>query len=481
MDNIYTTTEKLIEGVKKACSVIRPTYGAAGSNVIVEEQYYPFHAVRNDGKAIMDKIKLADPIENIGANIMREVGDKADKDSGDGRKTTMILAESILIEAQKSKAQPLEIKRSLDECLPLILKAIDDQTKPISVDEIKSVATISSENEQIGTLIQEIYQKIGKEGIIEVDHSNLPETFYEIVDGVRLRNAGFFGPYSQTEEGRAVYKNPKILISKDKITTVDQVEPLVGALKEKGINELVIYCDDIDMSVASRLALTHIQGVFKTLIIKSPTLWKDWLFEDFAKMTGATIIDAKQGKTFKNLTMEDLGTCVKIVSTKDETRVIGIKDISEHLKNLEEQGLKDDQQKLRASWLNTKVATLKIGANSESELAYTSKKAKDACCASYLALKGGVVSGAGVPLFSIANDQMLKMEGAGAFILSSALQEPIKQIVKNMGRELHQGLSDVGVNIVDAAIVVKNAVTNAISIAGTILTSRAIITLPKDK
>ncbi len=501
IDNIHKDKKRLITGVTKATDMIRGTYGAAGGNVVLEEHLYPFHSVRNDGKAIVEKIKLADQVENIGADIIKEAGDKADKDSGDGRKTTMILTEAIFYEAQKFKAQPLEIKRSLDACVPILIKAIDDQKKDIDVSQIKSVATISSESEHIGSLMQEIYEKIGKDGIVEIDNSGLPETFYEVTEGVKLRNAGFFGAYSTTETGKAVYKNPKILISKDKIVTTDQLEPIMVALSQAGISELVIYCDDIDMSVASKLALTHLQGGFKTLLIRSPKLWKDWLFEDFAKITGATLVDSMQGKTFKSLSLGDLGTCAQLISTKDETRVIGIKDISEHIEALRKEG--SDNAKIRISWLQTKVAVLKVGAGSESELSYVSKKAKDACNASYLALKDGVVAGGGIALY---NASKALPDTIGGKILKEALKAPLATIIWNSGYTISKKAKnpkgtlflgkDFGgtrgfdakegklvdmfeAGIIDPAIVIKNALKNSVSIASTVMTLCGIITLPK--
>lgn len=495
MDNISFQKEKLVSGIAKTTAVIKGTYGAAGGNVIVEELGYPYHRITNDGKLSVEKIKLADPVENIGANIIKEAGDKADRDSGDGRKTTMLLTEAIFTESQKFDDLPMVISKSLKDCLPMILASIDAQKKDITVDEVMSVATISSENEEIGMMLQEIYQKIGKEGIVEVDHSNLPETFYEIIEGVRLRNAKPIGEYSNTESGKAVYKNPKILITKDKITDTNQLEPIFLALKQEGVNELVIYCEDIDIPIASQLAYTHLIGQFKTLLIKSPTLWKDWLFEDFAKITGATVIDSKEGKTFKNMSLSDLGTCDKIIATKEETRVLGIKDISSHVKHLLD--MNTDEGKLRASWLQTKVAILRVGANSESELSYISKKAKDACHASHLALKDGVVAGGGVALYNCVNDLP---NTVGGHILKEALQKPMKQIVENAGidfesikadieKEDYMGFDVKGeqfvtmfeAGIIDPALVIKNAVTNAVSIASTILTATSVITMDKNK
>lgn len=486
--------DKVIVGIGKTVSLIKGTYGAAGGNIISQESLYPFHRVSNDGKTNVEKVKLADPYENLGASIIREAGDKADKDSGDGRKTTMLLTEAIFVEASKEQAQPMELKRSLDACVPIIMESLDSQKNEITIDDVESVATISSENPMIGKMIGDIYKEIGKDGIIEVDNSNLPETFYEVTEGVRLRNAKFFGDYSSTEPGKAVFKNPKILISREKITSVDQLTPILQLLKANSINELVIYCEDIDMSVAARLALTHLQGGFKTLLIKAPTLWKDWIFEDFAKITGATAVDARNGKTFKNLAIADLGTCAKIVTTAEETRVIGIQDISAYVQELRDRNT--DEGKIRAAWLQTKVAVLKVGANSDSELAYVAKKAKDACAASYLALQEGVVVGGGLALL---NAREFLPDTVGGRVMKKVLEAPFSQIYFNAtGHSFYE--SDVeqsvfsgntGYNaktgsivdmweekILDPVLVVKNAVKNAVSIAGTVMTASGVTIIP---
>lgn len=463
-DNITLETKRIISGISKCSDVIRSTYGPAGGNFCIEEIGIPYFKIRNDGKEIMDKIKLADQVENIGANILREACDQMEKDSGDGRKTTVLLTEAILKESQKHSEIPMQIKKELDNCLPTIISLIDTLKNDITVNEIGNVAEISSESVEIGELIQKIYQDIGKDGIIELDYSNLPDTFYKVSDGVRIHKAGCL-PYSYTEKDRAVWKNPKILIVKDKISSLGQINPLFDLLVQNKDGELVIYCDDIDMSVASSLAAAHLQGIFKTLIIKAPTLWKDWTFEDLAKITGATIVYEPTGKSFKNLTLDDLGTCDKIISTKDETRIIGIKDITEYLEHLEELALNDDQQKIRISRLNTKVAILKMGAQSDTELGYKTKKAKDAISASYLALKGGCVKGGGITLSNIADT-------IDNPILKIALRVPFEQITKD--------ITFIDKNIIDPAIVIKNAISTAISIAGTVLTSRGSLTLPID-
>lgn len=467
-DNIYirNKNDEFLSGIQKVVDIVESSYGPAGANVIVEDLLYPKHIVTNDGKSMVDKIKLASLIENIGANFIKEAGDKADKDSGDGRKTTMILINSILQNANTAKGTPMEIKRSLEECLPLIISNLDAQTKEIFTSEVAPIASVAAEDPKIGQILQEIYEKIGKEGIIELDISNTFETHYEIKEGVRLRNAGYISPYMANSGKDAIYKKPKILITKQKISTLNDIDPLFKVLSDDDIHELVIYCDDIDINVLNALAFTHKSSIFKTLIIKAPTLWKDWFFEDFAKITGATIIDPVAGLTLKDAKPEHLGTCAKLITNKEETLVIGIKDVSDHIADLLAENT--DESKLRASWLQTKAAILRLAANSESELSYITKKARDGRNAASLALKGGVVKGAGRALMDCVS---VLPKTIGGEILFKALLKPYDVILKS-GAEIAD-------DVLDPALVVKNAITNAISIAGIAVTVKTIITLPE--
>lgn len=487
----FSEEDRFLAGIEKTCEVIECAYGAAGGNSIVEHDLYPFHEVTNDGKTMMDAVQLSNRFERIGSNFMKEAADKADKDSGDGRKTTALLTRAIIREAKKVDALPMEIKRSLKECLPIILESIDSEKKQITPEEVKSVALIASENETIASLLQEIYMKIGKDGIVELDNSNTFESFYEIKEGIRFRNAGFMSPYMINDKDRAVYKKPDILITKQKINTVNDLNPIFSKLTTKGTNECVIYCDDIDNSVINALAFTNAQGIFKALVIKAPTLWKDWFFEDFAKATGATIIEPSNGIFLKDVELSHLGTCDKLITTKEDTTIIGFKDLSAHIKHLEEQNT--NESKLRASWLNGNAAVLKLGANSESELSLITKKAKDGRNASFLALKDGVVVGGGVSLVN-AIDKL--PDTIGGIILKRALLEPASRIIRNYygddtkaaigGVVGFDALNGKSVNmwdakIIDPAIVVKNAVSNAISIAGSALTAKTLIALNPKK
>lgn len=489
-DNYFSdkeAREKLVSGIQKGVDAIKVSYGPAGSNAILEEEVYPGHRVTNDGKTILHGMKLADPVENIGLNMVREVADKSDKESGDGRKTSVILTGAILAEGMKVEATPMEIKRSLDECLPIVLKEIDKQTKQITVDDVGAIAEVASESKFLGAMYQEIYQQIGKDGIVELDNSNLPETFYEITEGVRLLNCGFMYPYMANEDkGRkAVYKFPKILITKEKLSNIKVLDGILKGLYEKGIKELVILCEDIDLGVSQALAMLHAgmqpdgspAASFKTLVIKAPALWKDWVYEDFSKITGATIVDPAQGRTLKGFNFTWLGTCDKIVTSKEETIVLGTKDISEHVALLTEIGT--DDSKIRLSRLKTKTAILKLGANSETELSYIKGKALDARNASFLALQGGIVKGGGVSLREIG--QKLP-DSIGGNILRRSVSYPYQNICVNM--EIGEtNLYDIKkaefYAVYDPAIVVKNSFINALSVASTILTTKFVITKPK--
>lgn len=484
IDNVLVNEEsrkRIVAGANKVVEAVKMTIGPAGASAILEHRLNPGYRIVDDGVSVAKAIILGDPYENIGARIIQEIAGQADKDSGDGTTTATVIAGSII--NQGRDANPQQLKRSLDECLPIIYNALDLQKKDITVEQVGKIALTSSGNEELSNVLQNIYKDVGKEGIVEIDNSNLPETFYELVEGMRFRGAGYLGAYSTTEPGKAVYLNPKILVCKEKITSVNQIEPIVNSLAQKGVHELVIYCDEIDVAVASRLALTHLQGGFKTLIINSPTLFKDWLFEDMCVVTGATAVSNTEGKTFKTLSMNDLGTCDKIITTRDETRVIGLRDIQGHIASLKNMSKDDENLNMRLSWLQTKAAILKIGANSEAELSGKRAKAIDAISACHHALAGGVVNGAGEAL---ANTVKSLPNTIGGNILANALLEPMNQIASNAGYKPSFGLdSSTGLTvdmweagILDPIAVVKNSVKAAISVASTLLSTKIITTIP---
>lgn len=470
--------EGMMEGIKLATEAIRLTYGPYGTNAVIEEEFYPFHKVANDAQTIIQSIHTNNSLHKRGLSFLKELSDKADRDSGDGRKTTCIIAEEILTQGYKSEVNGLTLKKELDSFIPIIEQKIDEQKRVITPDEIDIVARVAGENESLAKILKEIYQAIGKEGIITLDNSGTPETTYKIINGVRFEDASMLSPFmvhdeEAVKEGRketqAVYHNPRILVTKRKIAHVNDINPLLNTLIREGIKDIVIFTDDMDSGVASLMVKLHKEKQMNILIIRAPILWKNYVFEDFAKITGATIIEDASGITFKNMSLNHLGTCEKLICDSQETTVIGLADITDHIASLKVS--QDPEAKRRLAWLQTKTAILRLGANSESELSYLRLKAADAINSCRLALLDGVVDGGGIALLNIAN-QLLN-HTISAKILINALIAPRIQLARN-SQDIESKES-----VLDAAKVVKNAVRNAIGLASTVLTTSIVITLPE--
>lgn len=505
-DNIYTgevARKGMYGGIKKSSDAVRVTMGTGGSNAIIERWEQPFHIITNDGISIVESIQLADPLEKIGRNLILEAISRSNKVSGDGSSTTTLLTATLIEEGMKhlGETHPMELKRSLEACLAPVLKSIDEQTRPITPSEVKDVASISAEDESIGSMLQEIYEKIGKDGIIYLDISKSFEDSYTIGKGVKIMDAGFVSPYMVDTDtsGRmlnaASYTNPHILLTKQKITSAMDMNEVVTQLYNKGIKELVVFCDDLEGTILPDIILTRAKIGFKMLIVKMPVLYKDHWFEDIAKMTGATIIDPTAGIALKDARMEHLGQCGNIIVDKHDTYLDGVKDLSEHIKRLEEG---DDEAKIRAARLNTKTARYFVGAHSDSALSYRRLKVEDARNSAYAALQHGIVPGGGTALINAVKS--LPKKSVGSKIMQVALEAPTRQIYENTGVRVpdHFDYSgkDVGgfdsrirkeigdmfeAGIVDSADVVKSAITNAVSVAATVLTANTIVVMPKNE
>lgn len=482
-----------MRGFDKVANAVKGTLGAGGYNALIEDPRPPYTVATNDGVSVARSIILVDPVEQMGANLAKEIGAKSDRDGGDGTTTSITLAQAILHEGVKSDGSPMEIKRSLEACLPLILQSIDDQTKEITVSEVGQVATISAEDETMGALIQEIYEQIGADGILYTDISKTAEDYYTLGKGVKIDGAGFASPYMADTDSAGTFtksitlKKPKILITKQRIASSLELNEIVTGLYNAGTKELVIFSDEIDASVIPDLILTRAKSGFRFVVIKMPVLWKDQWFEDIAKMTGATVIDPTLGIGFKEYKPNYLGTCGSVLADKNETCLDGILDIDSYISEL---AVGDDDSKVRAARLNTRTARLFVGASSDSALSYKRLKVEDARNAAYQALHGGVVAGGGVAL---RNASQVMPETIGGRILREALRAPVSQIIANAGitdmpliENQGQGV-DVKtgevvdmfeVGIIDPKKIVANAITNAISVAATVLTTRVIVTLP---
>jgi len=482
-DNLHTGEEvraKLISGIRKCSEAVGGTMGTGGANSLIEMVENPHHIVTNDGATILSSIKLADPIEEMGRNILMESVGRSNKVSGDGSSTTTVLTHAILEEGTKhlKNASPMEIKRSLEACIPLIEQSINEQKREITVDEVGKVASISAEDEGIGGMIQEIYQKIGKDGIIHWDISKTAEDTYTIGNGLTVNGAGIASPYmcdrDKTTGNFATFakmKNPLVIVTREKITTGAVFESLFVSLNSKGKKEVVIFCEDFDVTAISHFVMTQqVQG-FRVIVIKLPVLWGDEWREDLALASGATLIDPNVGLSLKDIKEEHLGTFKHLTTDKDATYIDGIKDLSAHIESLKAEDT--DQSNLRASRLNTKTARYFVGAQSDSALSYRRLKVEDAIASAYHALQGGIVVGGGWAL-AIAS------EGIGNEILKEALKAPINQITKNMGKKYTAKMMEEQ-QVFDPAVIVMNAVKNAISVSATVLTVNTIVTFPREE
>ncbi len=501
-------TKKLLSGIKTATEAIRLSYGARGVNAIIENEFDPYHMVVNDCESILQSIQVEDRYEKVGLDLLKELSSKAHKDSGDGRKTTCILGEKLIRDGFASGISGVELKRELDELIPIIEKKIDDQKRKITEKEVYKVATIAGESEEIGKILGEIYTHIGRDGVIVPESSGTYQTTTEYIEGIRFQDTGFLSPYmaydeDAVKEGRketkAVYKRPLILVTKRKIERDSDVEGILNwIIHSKNLQlagrALVIFTNDMDSGVASRLIATHKAKAAKILIIKAPVLWKNYIFEDFSRVTHSTIVEDASGINFSNLELGHLGTCDQISVDKDETTITGGFDISEHIAELKAKG--DVDSKLRLSWLTTKTCILRLGANNESELSYRRLKCYDAINASKLALTDGIVMGGGVALLNAS--KVLPKTAAGKLV-ADALIEPYRQIMLNSTGEYEPYMANLGfrggleygwdakrgqavnmwtTGIIDAAAVVKNAVRNAISLASIVLTGKILVTIP---
>lgn len=510
-DNIITeeeTSKGMLEGISRITSRIRRAYGGAGKNIMVESKLFPYFQTTNDAETIVQAVKIKNKAQKFGALVLKELCGKQDKTSGNGRKTSLIIAEEILKAGYASTMDKNQLCRELKALIPFIENEIDKQTTKITVDNVLGVATTASESEEIGKLLQEIYPQIGKNGILTIEGSGTYETSYKITNGIRFEMTGMLSPEmvhdeeavkDKRKETKAVYEKPLILVTKKKITIDDDINPLLSEMIQSDKRDLVIFTNDMDSNVASMLVELHKRKPsgdmmygqstkLNVLIVKAPTMWQDYVFEDFAKCVGATIVEDKTGLNFKNLKLEHLGTCDKIEVDTEDTILTGIKDITEHCKELHAKG--DDDSLLRLSWLATKSALLKLGATNHQELALKRLKANDSNRSTYLALQHGVVKGGGLCLYDIGKNMYFERPKNGLTtgfklnqteadkILYKALKAPLEQAMENYGLNYDSYSKLITEDIVDSAMVIKRAVKNAVGIASTILTSDSIIYLP---
>ena len=514
---------KLLIGINKLADAVRVTLGPRGRNVLLDKSYGG-PDVTNDGVTIAKDIELKDKVENMGAELVKDVASRTDE-VGDGTTTATILAQAIVTEGFKNLAagaNPLAIKRGIDAGVEFAVKELRKLSKNITGQkaELVQIATISAEDEEMGELIADVISKVGKDGVVTVEESQTFGFSQDMVEGMQF-DSGYISPYMITDTSRmeSVLENPYILLTDKKISAVSDILPLLEKMAQAGKKELVIIADDVDGEALATLVVNKLRGTFNTLALKAPGFGdrKKEMLEDLAIVTGGEVISEERGNKLESAEISMLGSARKVIATKDETTIVDGKgqkaDINMRVKQLRAQASKSDskfdKEKIleRLAKLSGGVAILRIGAATEVEQKQKQQKIEDALAATRAAIEEGVVPGGGVALLRISTaleDFSLSdaEEEIGIKILVSALKAPLQQIAENAGvnggvvlEKVSGKDDDYGFNastlkyeklfpagIVDPTKVTRSALQNAASAAGMLLTTSVIVVdEPEDK
>lgn len=507
---------KLKAGVDKLANTVIVTLGPKGRNVVLDKGFGA-PVITNDGVTIAKEIELPDKMENIGAEIVKGVASKTNDVAGDGTTTATLLAQAIISEGLKNVtagANPLALKRGLDKGTEAVVTYLRKISKSISTKaEIAQVATISAENTEIGNLIAEIMEEVGKDGVVTVEEAPILGFQKEVVEGMQF-DRGYVSPYMITNAERmeAVYEDPYILVTDKKISSIQEILPLLERMAQSGKKDLVVIGEDVEGEALATFVVNKLRGVFNALAVKAPGFGdrRKEMLQDIAVLTGAQVISEELGLKLDAMELRMLGRARKVIATKDTTTIIegrGKKaDIDARIVQIKTQMEKTesdfDREKLqeRLAKLSGGVAVIKVGAASEVEQKIRQHKVEDALAATRAAVEEGIVAGGGVALLR-ASDVLEKVqvdfpdEKTGVSILRKALEFPIRQIAHNAGKdgsvvaeevrkrkgsEGYNALLDryedlVAAGIVDPTKVVRSALQNAVSAASMLLTTEAVV------
>jgi chaperonin GroEL len=513
--------KKMMRGVDKLADAVKYTIGPKGRNVVLE-QGYGSPIVTNDGVSITNEIELKDKVENIGASIVKEVASKANETAGDGTTTATILARAIISEGLKNVtagADPLSLKRGIDKGTIAVVNHLKKEARDITKkEEIAQVATISAEDEEMGKLIAEVVEETGKDGVITIEESKTFGLDKEVVKGLQLDN-GYVSPYMITDSERmeAVFEDAHILITDKKISSINEILPVMEKLSKAGQKNLVIIADDIEGEALATLVLNKLRGAFNTLAIKAPGFGdkKKENLKDIAAVCGGQVISEEVGLKLENTEIGMLGVARKITANKEKTIITEgkgeKKDLEkriEQIKNEIEKSTSDYEKESlqkRLAKLAGGVAVIKVGALTEVEQKARQHKAEDALSATRAAVEEGIVAGGGVALVrALSALDSLKLKGdeaTGANILRRALEAPMKQIAENGGVDgsvvvaktkemkgsegfnaktmVYEDLISAG--IIDPVKVVRVSLENAASSAGMFLTTECVVVEAKEE
>ncbi len=515
--------ELLKKGVDQLSDAVKVTLGPKGRNVVIEKKFGAPH-ITKDGVSVAKEIELSDPMENLGAQMVKEVASKTGDDAGDGTTTATILAQAIINVGLKNVtagANPMDLKRGIDKAVEKVVASIKKQAQEIdnSNEKIEQVATISANNDsEIGKLIAEAMKKVGKEGVITVEEAKGTDTRVEVVEGMQF-DRGYISPYfaTNTEKMEAELDSPFILIYDKKISTLKDMLPLLEAAAQSG-RPLLIIAEDVDGEALATLVVNRLRGSLKVAAVKAPGFGdrRKEMLQDIAILTGGTVISEEVGLKLETATLDMLGKAEKVIVNKENTTIVNgkgdktaIADRAAQIKAQIANCKSDyDREKLqeRLAKIAGGVAVLYVGAATEVEMKEKKDRVDDALCATRAAVEEGIVPGGGVTYiratkelegFKGDNDD----ETTGIEIVHRAIEEPLRQIVFNGGKEgavivqkIKEGKGDYGYNartdkfenlfesgVIDPAKVTRVALENAASIAGMFLTTECIIADEKEE
>jgi chaperonin GroEL len=513
--------QAILRGVNQLADAVKVTLGPKGRNVVLDKKFGS-PTITKDGVTVAKEIDLKDPLENMGAQMVREVASKTSDTAGDGTTTATVLAQAIYREGAKNVvagANPMELKRGIEKAVEVIVEEIKKMSKPVKGHMIAQVGTISANSDEtIGKIIAEAMEKVGKDGVITVEEAKTLETTLDVVEGMQF-DRGYLSPYFVTDPERmeVVLENPVILIHEKKVSSMKDLLPVLEQVARMG-RPLLIIAEDVEGEALATLVVNKLRGTLQAAAVKAPGFGdrRKAMLEDIAILTGGRAITEDLGIKLENIKVEDLGKAKKVTIDKDNTTIVegagASKDIEGRVKQIrvqvDETSSDYDREKLqeRLAKLVGGVAIIKVGAATETEMKEKKARVEDAMHATKAAVEEGIVPGGGVALLRAGKAlENLKLSGdqaVGAALIRRAIEEPMRWIASNAGEEgsivvakVRDMKADEGYNaatdtyedlvkagVIDPAKVVRNALQNASSIASLLLTTEALVSeIPEDK